>query len=174
VGIAKSFHFDLGEYLFRFTDYQTRYFTVSGTSEWAFESGFGLSATIDGAELRPDESGNFAGTAEVTWGSGSIGGAGCGVTETVGSSSATLTAVQDDAGVLTLTIEYTTAGVHNAIVCGPVSRESTVSVTPDPLIIVGVVDETLQSTQEHWITGEGQSQSGVADYSVVPIDDEGP
>jgi hypothetical protein len=172
IGVAKSFHFDLGEYLFRFTDYGTGYFEVSGTSEWAFESGFGLSATIAGAALRPDESGGYFGAADVTWGSGAIGSAGCGVAETTGMSSATMTGVVDDDGVMTLNIEYTTAAVHNAIVCGPVSRESTVSVTPDPLIIVGPTEQTLQSTQEHVVSGEGERQSGVADYQVVPVQED--
>jgi hypothetical protein len=57
---------------------------------------------------------------------------------------------------------------------GRVSRESTVVVMPDPLIIAGATEQTLVRTQEHVLTGEGQSQSGVADYQVVPVGGDGP
>lgn len=172
VDIAKSYHFDLGEYLFNFTDYGAGY-KVSVTSKWEFpESGLDLLAVFTDAVLEPDESGTLTGSALVEWTSGSIGVSGCMLVETVANfSSAVLTGVIDADGVLTIKVEYDLAVIENSYVCGPVAQKVSVTASPGVVTIVGSSGGDLHGTVVHQLSAVGQSREGTADFDVVASGD---
>jgi hypothetical protein len=171
VDIAKSYHFDLGEYLFKFTDYQTG-FKVSVTSNWEFpESSLALSGVFVDAVLDADESGAFAGSALVKWTTGSIGNQCTLVESGPNFSSAVLTGVVDAAGVLTIDVAYDEAVIENTATCGPVTRDSSVTVSPGVVKIIGSSTDDLQDTVSQQLNGVGQSRAGTADFHVVPSGD---
>jgi hypothetical protein len=171
VDIAKSYHFDLGEFLFKFTDYQTG-FKVSVTSDWEFpESSLALSAVFVDAVLEPDESGALAGSALVKWTTGSIGNVCTLVESGPNFSSAVLSGVVDPAGVLTIEVAYDEATIENTATCGPVTRDSSVTVSPGVVKIVGPSTDELQDTVSQQLSASGQSRTGTANFHVVPSGD---
>lgn len=171
VDIAKSYHFDLGEYLFDFTDYQTG-FNVSVTSNWEFpESSLTLSAVFSDAVLEADASGALAGSALVHWTTGSIGDVCTLVESGPNFSSAVLTGVVDAAGVLTVDVAYDGAVIENTATCGPVTRDSSVTVSAGVVNIVGSSTDDLQGTVSQQLSAAGQARVGTADFHVVPSGD---
>jgi len=153
VDIAKSDHFDLGEYLFNFIDYHTG-FNVSVTANRQFpESSLELSAVFSDAVLEGDESGQLAGSALVKWTAGSIGGNGCSLVEPGPNfSSAVFNGSVDGAGVLTLEVRYDEAVIENTAVCGAVRSTTSVTVARGVVTIVGAATEDLQGSVAQVLT----------------------
>lgn len=165
VDVAKSLHFDLGEYIFRFVDYDSGY-KVSVTSDWAFpESGLSLKAVITDAVLEPDESGNLAGSALVTWTGGIIGNSVCSLAESVTTSSAVLTGVVGEQ--LTITIQYDEASLTNTVVCPYAGREWSFVASTTELVVVGAPGQPLQGVLDQTFSVNGQSRLGTAAYTVT-------
>ncbi len=147
------------------------HFKIHTNSSWDFpESHLGVSAIIDGADLRSDDLGkDFVGTANVTWHSGAIVGPGCVVTETIDNSLAFLTGKLESNTRLTVVITFDQATVHNHIVCPKDDHIAGIVIKPEPVTLVGSAYTFVIDKGTHAIDGVGQTKIGALQYAIESV-----